>query len=69
VVTEVDPITADMEVGTDLVVESLDEIVEIESGHDVQSAFDPDGAIVELPETPDEPDGEPYETPNLERLQ
>jgi hypothetical protein len=69
VVTEVDPITADMEVGTDLVVESLDEIVEIESGHDVTSAFDPDGEIVVLPETPDEPDGEPYETPFLERLQ
>lgn len=69
VVTESDPISGDLEVGTDLIVESEEEIAEPMPGHTLQSSFDPAGDVLELPETPDEPEGEPLETPNLERVQ
>lgn len=69
VLFEADDVTGEIEVGTEILADVDDEVVQYPDDADVISPFDTDGEIVPLDETPDEPKGEPYATPDQTRTQ
>jgi hypothetical protein len=69
VLFETDDVTGEIEVGTDILADVDDEVVQYSDDADVISQFDADGEIIPLDEIPDEPKGEPYETPDQTRAQ